>query len=219
MSMDLPVLDPSVHPSARCRFCARRADAVVVGTVGGRDPICRFCAAAIAAGFERPDSVAAQCDPMGVSDIAIRAGVAPATVRSWQLRGRFPQAPYVVSGQAAWEWRDVEALVMSRAKMGQGSLAFQMTAVPREVRRLLVRVGAEEKELDVGSGYTRQWFDPPIGEPVDISAHGELDGMPKGFAGRWMVTGQPVDTDAFAYSMFPRMAVLLIGARHILGAS
>ena len=51
-------------------------------------------------------SVAA--DPVGLSDIADRLGVARQTAKQWQLRGQLPPAKWTVSGRPAWDWPTIE---------------------------------------------------------------------------------------------------------------
>jgi len=48
-------------------------------------------------------------EPVGVQEIAQRAGVQQITVRKWRERHTgFPRARWTVSGQPAWAWREVE---------------------------------------------------------------------------------------------------------------
>ena len=55
-------------------------------------------------------------DPVGVADIAERAGVAPVTVRQWRRRHpeTFPRPRWTVSGQPAWDWPDIEGWLATR---------------------------------------------------------------------------------------------------------
>ena len=47
-------------------------------------------------------------DPVGISDIATRAGVQPVTVRQWRRRhAEFPPPRWTVSAKPTWEWADV----------------------------------------------------------------------------------------------------------------
>jgi predicted site-specific integrase-resolvase len=47
-------------------------------------------------------------EPVGLSDIADRLGVAHQTAKQWNLRGLLPPPKWTVSGRPAWEWKDVE---------------------------------------------------------------------------------------------------------------
>ncbi len=47
--------------------------------------------------------------PVGVLEIAQRAGVHEVTVRQWKARyPSFPRPLWTVSGQPAWDWADVQ---------------------------------------------------------------------------------------------------------------
>jgi predicted site-specific integrase-resolvase len=50
----------------------------------------------------------AVAEPVGLSDIANRLGVAHQTAKQWKLRGLLPEPRWTVSGRPAWEWKDVE---------------------------------------------------------------------------------------------------------------
>lgn len=47
-------------------------------------------------------------EPVGAVEIAERLGVRQQTVAMWKLRGIMPEPRWVVSGNPAWDWRDVE---------------------------------------------------------------------------------------------------------------
>lgn len=51
---------------------------------------------------------AAVADPVGLSDIDERLGMAKGTAKHWNLRKLLPPPKWTVSGRPAWEWRDVE---------------------------------------------------------------------------------------------------------------
>ena len=46
--------------------------------------------------------------PVGASEIAERLGVKPQTVHTWRQRSIMPEPRWRVSGQPAWEWREIE---------------------------------------------------------------------------------------------------------------
>lgn len=46
-------------------------------------------------------------DPVGLSDIADRLGVARQTAKQWRLRGLLPEPSWTVSGSPAWDWPSV----------------------------------------------------------------------------------------------------------------
>ena len=47
-------------------------------------------------------------DPVGLSEIADRLGVARQTAKQWRLRGVLPEPKWTVSGSPAWDWVDVQ---------------------------------------------------------------------------------------------------------------
>lgn len=47
-------------------------------------------------------------EPVGLSEIAFRLGVAPQTAKQWRLRGALPASKWTVSGNPAWAWSDVQ---------------------------------------------------------------------------------------------------------------
>lgn len=47
-------------------------------------------------------------DPVGLSDIADRLGVARQTAKQWHLRKELPPAKWMVSGRPAWDWPTIE---------------------------------------------------------------------------------------------------------------
>ena len=47
--------------------------------------------------------------PVGAAEIAKRLGVRPQTVHAWRHRKLMPEPRWTVSGQAAWDWVEVEA--------------------------------------------------------------------------------------------------------------
>jgi predicted DNA-binding transcriptional regulator AlpA len=47
-------------------------------------------------------------EPVGALEIAGRLGVERETVVRWRKRGLLPEPRWTVSGNPAWEWRDVE---------------------------------------------------------------------------------------------------------------
>lgn len=50
----------------------------------------------------------AECDPVGIPDIAERLGVAATTPHQWKTRGLLPAPDYTISGIVlAWDWRKV----------------------------------------------------------------------------------------------------------------
>lgn len=48
-----------------------------------------------------------RCDPVGLTEIAVRLGVAPQTARAWRVRRLLPATRWTVSGQPAWNWKDI----------------------------------------------------------------------------------------------------------------
>lgn len=53
-------------------------------------------------------------DPVGAGEIAQRAGVAKATVWSWQKRHQDFPAPVQLEMGPVWDWADVEAWLRAR---------------------------------------------------------------------------------------------------------
>lgn len=50
----------------------------------------------------------AVADPVGLSDIADRLGVAKETPKHWHARKLLPPPKWTVSGRPVWDWRDIE---------------------------------------------------------------------------------------------------------------
>ena len=48
--------------------------------------------------------VSAYADPVGIPEIAERAGVKRGTVDVWRDRKIFPAPDYTIGGRPAWEW-------------------------------------------------------------------------------------------------------------------
>jgi len=46
--------------------------------------------------------------PVGAAEIAERLGVRGQTVHTWRQRKLMPQPRWTVSGQAAWDWSEIE---------------------------------------------------------------------------------------------------------------
>lgn len=55
----------------------------------------------------RPRRAGEPC-PVGAAEIAERLDVKPQTVHTWRHRGLMPDPRWTVSGQPAWEWREIE---------------------------------------------------------------------------------------------------------------
>lgn len=47
-------------------------------------------------------------DPVGLSDIADRLGVARPTVKAWKQRGLLPEPKWRASGGPLWDWPQIE---------------------------------------------------------------------------------------------------------------
>ena len=47
--------------------------------------------------------------PVGAAEIAARLRVRPQTVHTWRHRRLMPEPRWIVSGQPAWDWADIEA--------------------------------------------------------------------------------------------------------------
>ena len=60
----------------------------------------------------------AECDPVGLAEIAERLGVARVTVDQWRQRGVLPEPRWTVGGRPAWNWPDV---VMWAQTTGRGT--------------------------------------------------------------------------------------------------
>ena len=59
-------------------------------------------------------------EPVGVQEIAERAGVSEVTVRQWKRRyPGFPRSRWTVSGQPAWDWQEVRAWVRKPRRPGR----------------------------------------------------------------------------------------------------
>lgn len=50
-------------------------------------------------------------------EIAQRLGVRQQTVAQWKLRGLLPQPKWTVSGNPAWDWRDVERWAVKSGRL------------------------------------------------------------------------------------------------------
>ena len=46
--------------------------------------------------------------PVGAAEIAERLGVRAQTVHTWRQRQIMPEPRWTVSGQPAWDWREIE---------------------------------------------------------------------------------------------------------------
>lgn len=47
-------------------------------------------------------------DPVGLSEIADRLGVARQTAKQWKLRGLLPEPKWTVGGRPVWDWPAIE---------------------------------------------------------------------------------------------------------------
>jgi hypothetical protein len=47
--------------------------------------------------------------PVGAAEIAARLRVKPQTVHAWRHRKLMPEPRWIVSGQPAWDWSEIEA--------------------------------------------------------------------------------------------------------------
>jgi len=47
--------------------------------------------------------------PVGAAEVALRLGVRPQTVHTWRQRKVMPEPRWIVSGQPAWDWLEIEA--------------------------------------------------------------------------------------------------------------
>jgi hypothetical protein len=55
--------------------------------------------------------------PVGAAEIAERLRVKPQTVHAWRQRRLLPEPRWVVSGQPAWDWVDVEAWARATGRL------------------------------------------------------------------------------------------------------
>ena len=62
--------------------------------------------------------VTAIADPVGITEIAVRAGVAPTTVTKWRLRhSDFPAPAVRLAAGAIWEWADVASWLADTSRI------------------------------------------------------------------------------------------------------
>ena len=61
-----------------------------------------------------------QPEPVGLVEIAERLGVKPQTARMWRHRELLPEPSWVVSGQPAWHWPDIEAWARRTGRLASG---------------------------------------------------------------------------------------------------
>ena len=60
--------------------------------------------------------------PVGAAEIAARLGVRPQTVHTWRHRELMPEPRWTVSGQPAWDWREIEAWARRTGRLREGKV-------------------------------------------------------------------------------------------------
>lgn len=50
----------------------------------------------------------ANCEPVGIAEIADRLGVKRPTVDIWRQRNLLPEPRWTVGGRPAWNWPDIQ---------------------------------------------------------------------------------------------------------------
>ena len=58
-------------------------------------------------------------DPVGLSDIADRLGVARQTAKSWNHRGLLPEPKWRASGGPLWNWPDIERWARKTGRLSE----------------------------------------------------------------------------------------------------
>jgi len=58
-------------------------------------------------------------DPVGLSEIAHRLGVAQITAKQWRQRGLLPPPRWTVSGRPAWNWPDIERWAIKTGRLAK----------------------------------------------------------------------------------------------------
>ena len=87
---------------------------------------------------ERGKGGAGELLPVGAAEIAARLGVKPQTVHMWRHREIMPEPRWTVSGQPAWEWREIEAWARRTGRLG---LVAGLRAAHRAHARQMARGG------------------------------------------------------------------------------
>lgn len=81
------------------------------------------------------------CEPVGVREVAERLGVQQQTVSMWRYRKLMPPPRWTVSGQPAWDWRDIEAWAWNTNRkneemtmIGKKAIQFQVSDPEHDAR-------------------------------------------------------------------------------------
>ena len=191
-------------------------DAVVESGIGSRTFTCRSCIqrAADALSVRK----LSDWDPVEVADVATRAGVSVNTVQAWRGRGHLPPPQWIVSRQPVWNWSALASEVMPMARRiggdgrADGTLVVQVEALPRSVTGVVFAVPGHQRQLvsqvDLvddgqvvlwGNGESRKWFSPPIGRIPQVYVKAEYGGHAFLEKGRFLVTGDPSDTELMVF--------------------
>lgn len=60
--------------------------------------------------------------PVGAAEIAARLRVKPQTVHTWRHRELMPEPRWLVSGQPAWNWSEIEAWARRTGRLREGDV-------------------------------------------------------------------------------------------------
>jgi len=64
--------------------------------------------------------------PVGAAEVAERLGVKPQTVYTWRQRRLMPEPHWIVSGQPAWDWAEIEAWARQTGRLRETDLYAQV---------------------------------------------------------------------------------------------
>ena len=73
--------------------------------------------------------VAVETLPVGAAEIAARLGVKPQTVHTWRHRKLMPEPRWTVSGQPAWEWREIEDWARATGRLRDRTMHADLLAL------------------------------------------------------------------------------------------
>ncbi len=59
---------------------------------------------------------------VGAAEIAVRLRVRPQTVHTWRHRKLMPEPRWIVSGQPAWDWPEIEAWARRTGRLREGDV-------------------------------------------------------------------------------------------------
>ena len=118
------------------------------------------------------------CDPVGLTEIAVRLGVAPQTARAWRARRVLPDRRWTVSGQPAWDWKDIASWAAATGRlaphMKEGAVMPLLTAEETVIIRRVDGPGSVQLQVRQHLGPDTLDFDlegQPVGGAVGPRRH------------------------------------------------